>query len=793
MIREKRGRQSSVQASAAPSRRHLRVAPANWPDAPSSSLSAGVGASATSSRAGVEMQLCCSYPAPLPPFVAHHKRGSSSPQQAHSRFYSLLFLVVHVTRSSPLTLIILLLTCSPVVLSAWFCLLLPPLLRPAPTSHFPQLLGAWPSSRPEMTPQPSLKQLLALPLALLTSVVQAANRDHSKDPGLFRFVSRPDIKAPKWKVHVKEESLVTPGHWFVAPFEELGDQGTGHGWTGPHIYDGDGQLVWSGADVVDDWPTIDFKLSNVRGEDMLTFLVHRQGDAYIMDNTLSINEKVDLGALGDGFNSHEFNFIENGTRAIIIHEERRDATKDQAMAIEWEKNCRTLFNGFKELHTDTWKPAHEWSSFGHVGLDESTFTDGGAEEYCNQQWGWDYIHFNSVDKDQNGDYYASARHTDTIYKISKQDGHIMWRLHGRQGEAEVGDFDMGDVSFSRQHNIRFHGFNGSHEIVSLLDNANGQDEQEPSNSMSRGLVLALQTDTEPRTARIVSAINHPDGTGSYAPRRGNYQVLPEGNVFIGWSEQAIHSEHTSDGTLVMEATLVPEWLGTYRSYKFPFVGRPAEPPRAASAAQSSHALNGTTTLVHVSWNGATEVRSWNLYKTTESGEPKIQIFSKEKTGFETAMVWPGYASHVIVEAVDAQGEVLGATEVVATSAPPSDAIDGAVADEVYWLQEVHGENDPWKYSDPYWLRHRATGNSIIGFLFGIVCTAGLLAGLWQLKKRGYIAGLRRGSSSSPSVNRQPYHPLHDQEQGIVESEERFKQSSPRSPDGFFRDRDSRER
>ena len=63
MIREKRGRQSSVQASAAPSRRHLRVAPANWPGAPSSSLSAGEGASATSSRGrrdAVVLQLSCS-------------------------------------------------------------------------------------------------------------------------------------------------------------------------------------------------------------------------------------------------------------------------------------------------------------------------------------------------------------------------------------------------------------------------------------------------------------------------------------------------------------------------------------------------------------------------------------------------------------------------------------------------------------------------------------------------------------------------------------------------------------
>ncbi|CAK4032812.1 Hypothetical predicted protein [Lecanosticta acicola] len=696
---------------------------------------------------------------------------------------------------------------------------------------------------------PTLKQYLALPLPLLATLIQAADPpppppppppDRNIDPGLFRFVSRPDIKAPRWNVQVHERSRVTPGYWFVAPFEILDQFEPGNGWIGPHIYDGDGELVWSGAPMVDNWGAIDFKLSNVRGEDMLTFLVHQHGDGYIVDETLEIQEKIDLGMLGEGFNSHEFNFIENGTRAIVISEQRRDATKDQAMAIQWEKNCRTLFNGFKELDTETWKPAHEWSSFGHVGLEESTFVDGGPGEFCYEMWGWDYVHFNSVDKDHNGDYYVSARHTDTIYKIAKSDGHVMWKLNGlqtRQKEEEErrkkeleewkkkeeaewkarveeekkkaaggekwmekvgrdtkkdnkGEFDMGDLSFSRQHNVRFHGFNGTHEIISLLDNAHGQDAQGPSHTMSRGLVIALQTDVEPKTARIVSSIEHPDGRGSYAPRRGNYQVLPNDSVFIGWSEQATHSEHTPDGTLVMEATLVPEWLGTYRSYKFPFVGRPAEPPIAVSAAYRSHAVNSTTTMVHVSWNGATEVGSWNLYKTTETGEPMIQIFSRQRTGFETAMVWDGFASHVIVEAVDAEGEVVGRTDVVRTTSPPSEAVDGAVADEVYWLQELHEENDPWKYKDPYWLNHRAAGNSILGFLLGALCVGGLVALLWRFRNRGFGLFRARRSKSS-SNNPQRYEPLDDQERGgdvssAVSSEEQYvKRSSP----GFFRDRE----
>lgn len=143
--------------------------------------------------------------------------------------------------------------------------------------------------------------------------------------------------------------------------------------------------------MVQNWDVIDFKMSNVRGEDLMTFLVQREGNGYILDNTFEVREKVKVGTLGVDFNSHEFYFMDNGKRAIVLAEGRRDATKEQALAIKYEKNCRCLFNGFKELDTRTWEPLFEWSSFEHIPLEESTFLDGGVDRLCNDAWGWDFV------------------------------------------------------------------------------------------------------------------------------------------------------------------------------------------------------------------------------------------------------------------------------------------------------------------------------------------------------------------------------------------------------------------
>lgn len=323
-------------------------------------------------------------------------------------------------------------------------------------------------------------------------------------------------------------------------------------------------------------------------------------------------------------------------------------------------------------------------------------------------------HLNAVDIDQNGDYYVSARHSDTIYKVSKYDGHVIWRLTGR--DEPWGDFDMGDVRFRRQHNVRFRGFNGTHEIITLLDNGKGNDKEEPSFRHSRALTLALDTQSPHMTARHLLVVNHPDGDGAFAFRRGNYQILPNDNLWIGWSEQALHSEHTPDGKLIMTARLQTHWLGTYRSYKFPLIGRPSGRPTAAAAVYVSKARNSTTTLIHVSWNGATEIQSWKFYKTTGAGHLVVPIGQKLKTGFETAWAWDGYAEYIISEAIDANGNVLGRSDVttVEQGSPVATMVGAADAEQEYWRNVESAQRS-------IFATHGSAGGPLVTFIVGGVC------------------------------------------------------------------------
>ncbi|EGP92037.1 uncharacterized protein MYCGRDRAFT_102821 [Zymoseptoria tritici IPO323] len=597
---------------------------------------------------------------------------------------------------------------------------------------------------------------------------------HDHDEGLHTFITRPEIKAPKFTVNITDPAHVTPGYWFVAPFEVIDQKFAGNGWIAPTIYDGNGELIWSGVEHSQNWDTLDFKMSNVRGEAMMTFMVQKMGEAFVLDNTYTVREKKKIGTLGKDFNSHELSFIANGTRALVLTEGRRAANELQTKTVGWHESCTVMFDGFRELDTETWNPVFSWNSYDHLSLNESSFLDGGVEKACKDSWAWDFLHANAVDKDQNGNYYLSARHTDTIYKISKDDGHVMWRLNG--GRPSSSDFAMNDVSFSRQHNVRFRGFDGTYEFITILDNAKGQDEQKSTHENSRGMMIALNT--KDMSAVMVSSIEHPGGHGSYAPRRGNYQQLPNGNIFMGWSEQAIHSEHLSTGEMVMEAALVPEWLGTYRAYKYDFEGRPVEKPRAHSAAYPSTSRNSTTTLVHVSWNGATEIAKWALYKTTDTGFPKIPIFQTNKTSFETAMAWDGYASYIIADALDKHGSVLGSTGVIKTVDPTASQLTGAVAEEVYWLQEVRQQNGDWKADVYEYAIARPGRYSVMIFFLGVVSSVVFFTLVRRLRHRSLFP-LGKFGGGSPLLMSEGYTPVLREEMMEADEERLSARSSDR--------------
>lgn len=360
-----------------------------------------------------------------------------------------------------------------------------------------------------------------------------------------------------------------------------------------------------------------------------------------------------------------------------------NATIEESRAIGYDGNCTAKWQGIREVDLATGETVFEWSSHGNIGLDETTKTSGKLKKKCNGnlgKGGWDILHLNAADKFTDGDYLLSSRHTDTLYKISHRDKSIVWRLGGVKSDFEF----LGNARFSRQHHARFHSQNDTHTIISVFDNAKGDGKKErPSGPNSRGLILSLRTDTKPMTAEIVAAFDHP--SGQYTSARGSVQILPSQNTFICWSGATRMTEHSPDGRLLLDASFRVSGANSYRAYKFPWVGRPSSPPDVSSVA-GTLGLNGTNTLVHVSWNGATDVARWNMYKTDADGSHEELVASIARQGFETAMVHEGYASFVRLEAVDASGQVLGRSNVEKTI-PPKDLDLSALIDETQWLQD----------------------------------------------------------------------------------------------------------
>ncbi|KAI6810177.1 hypothetical protein KC331_g9214 [Hortaea werneckii] len=454
-----------------------------------------------------------------------------------------------------------------------------------------------------------------------------------------------------------DPELNSPGCWFVAPYAGLNGEQSDQSWIGPFIYDGrNAELIWSGAAMFNS-NVADFRISNVNGEPLITLFANNGINVLNNDFTM----RMHLNPEEEGrLNTHELSFD-----------------------MGYSGECIADFDGFHELDVtrDGWPRVYDWSSYNRIGLNESTLIPAQCK-------GWDYMHANAVDKTPEGDYLLSVRHTDTINKLSGQDGSILWRLGGA-----ASDFRLDGLVFSRQHDVKWRSRNDTHTLISLLGNAKGEDLQLPTHEFSRGLLVAI--DESSMVATLEAHFDHPN-SHSYAPRRGNYQLLSNRNVFMGWSERAMQSEYTPEGKLIWEAVLAIDWMGSYRNYKHDFVSKPTEPPIAVSRAIGAFSPK---TIVHVSWNGATEVVEWRLFQTLANGTLSALVATKRKLGFETKLSFDGYAAYIVVEAVNVHGNAIRNTSIVRTVAEPG--IPATIIEEGdQWIPpvedaEVVGTQSKW--------------------------------------------------------------------------------------------------
>ncbi|MGH3144222.1 MAG: arylsulfotransferase family protein, partial [Rubrobacter sp.] len=253
---------------------------------------------------------------------------------------------------------------------------------------------------------------------------------------------------------------------------------------------------------------------------------------------------------------------------------------------------------------------------------------------------YDYFHINSIAVADDDNLIVSARRTSAVYKIDRKSGEVIWRLGGKKSDFEMGPGTRTDW----QHDARPQ----PDGTITIFDNGGvTKDEQ------SRGIVVKLDEDA--MTATLVRAYTHPDKILSAT--QGSMQVLPNGNVFVGWGSEPALSEFDYEGNLRFDAAFPTEGE-SYRAFRFPWKGQPQDRPSIAAEAGADDKVT-----VYASWNGATQLADWEVLAGPEPGGLQT-VGSAPRKGFETAITLETTEPFVGIRARNRAGDSLGAITVI---------------------------------------------------------------------------------------------------------------------------------
>jgi len=222
-------------------------------------------------------------------------------------------------------------------------------------------------------------------ILLLALPVLAANiTEGIPEQDCHTFVTRPDILAPKWNITSYHPTLLQESpprseqgqyHWFTAPYAAY-HQTTFEHWTGPLIYDTSGELVWSGAPLVNYSNAYDLRVSIVEGRSMLSFIVinnQTEGrEAMILDDQYRLHATMDLRGGRGKANMHEFRLLDDGRSALIVAAPG-DADADVMVDLPQLTEARRVHHeGFREIDIRTGEVKFEFSTLENLHAAEHT-------------------------------------------------------------------------------------------------------------------------------------------------------------------------------------------------------------------------------------------------------------------------------------------------------------------------------------------------------------------------------------------------------------------------------------
>ena len=417
-----------------------------------------------------------------------------------------------------------------------------------------------------------------------------------------------------------EDILVTPR---PDPKKNPGDQ------FGLMIVSSDGKLLWyeRRPDKVHD-----LKVASYEGKPVLAFFQKRNGGRgyyQLLDQHYRPVARVRAGH-GYSTNLHELALTPKGivylTADVTVH-------KVTEYVVE-------------EVDVASGKVLFDWHSLKHAGVRDS------YEERPRNGTAWDYFHGNSVDPPTASDptVLISSRNTSSVYGVDRRTGRTKWILGGKRDQFHIARDHPGWV-FCGQHDV--HRLpNGD---IEMFDNGGTFMHGQPHCPVHPARVLVFKVDARRHRVRLVSSISSrqlsADGKGWFSGWVGSARPESNGDTLVDWGGPINRVTELSPGGRENVFMRLAFW--SYRAVPATWTGQPTGRPLVVAGRQ------GATVHVFTSWNGATQISRWQVLAGSTASQLSPAGAPVPFADLETRIALNTSAPYVAVQALDAQGGVLG--------------------------------------------------------------------------------------------------------------------------------------